>query len=189
MPGKFPVLHTPRLLLREIGPADAEPLFAIHSDPEVMRWYGVDPITSPAESSRLADMFAAWFIGGTGYRWALQRHEDGRLIGTCGLFRWNKSWRNCVTGYELGRMYQGQGYMREAMSRMLDYGFDDMQLHRIQAEVHPENAASIGLATRLGFRFEGVHREQAYWAGQYHDLQCYALLATDWRRDCDKPSE
>jgi len=181
MPRAFPQLKTQRLNLRQIVPADAPALFAIHSDGDWMRWYGVDPVSSLAEAEHLADIFAGWFISGTGFRWALERKQDRKLIGTCGLFRWNKSWRNCVIGYEIQREHHGQGYMREAVTAILDYGFDTMSLHRVQAETHPDNAASIGLATRLGFRFEGVHREQAYWGGCFHDLNCYSLLERDWR--------
>lgn len=177
----FPRFITPRLLLREIVSADTDALFAIHSDAEAMCWYGVDPITEHAEAVSLAEMFASWFAAGTGFRWALERREDRRLIGTCGFFRWNKSWRNCVTGYELARDCQRQGYMREALAIILEYGFSEMRLHRVQAEVHPDNRASIGLATRLGFRFEGVHREQAFWLDRFHDLNCYSLLESEWR--------
>ncbi|MGH8808955.1 MAG: GNAT family N-acetyltransferase, partial [Noviherbaspirillum sp.] len=116
-----------------------------------------------------------------GFRWGLERLQDRRLIGTCGLFRWNKSWRNCVIGYEIERGCQGHGYMQEALVAVLDYGFDMMHLHRVQAETHPDNQASIRLATRLGFRLEGVHREQAYWGGSFHDLNCYSLLEREWR--------
>nr|WP_019141098.1 GNAT family protein [Noviherbaspirillum massiliense] len=178
----FPVLATPRLRLRQIRSSDAEALFAIHSDAEWMKWYGVDPVTELRQADQLAELFASWFPAGTGYRWGLERLADRRLIGTCGLFRWNKSWHNCVIGYEVARDCQGQGYMREALTAVLDYGFDVMHLHRIQAETHPDNIASIGLATRLGFRFEGVHREQAFWAGRYHDLNCYSLLAREWHQ-------
>lgn len=181
----FPVLSSPRLLLREISSADTDALFAMHSDSHTMRWYGVDPITRVAEAARLAELFSGWFAAGTGYRWGLQRREDNRLIGTCGLFRWNKSWRNCVVGYELGREYHGQGYMREALLCILEYGFSGMQLHRVQAETHPDNTPSIRLATELGFCFEGVHREQAFWDGQFHDLNCYSLLASDWRANSE----
>lgn len=184
MPQAFPILQTARLNLREIVPADAPALFRIHSDVDWMRWYGVDPITSLTEAEQLADLFAGWFTGGTGFRWALERREDKRLIGTCGLFRWNRSWRNCVIGYEILRGFQGQGYMREAVSAILDYGFDVMALHRVQAETHPDNRASIALATRLGFQFEGVHREQAFWDGRFHDLNCYSLIEHDWRALC-----
>ena len=181
----FPVLRTQRLLLREISQADTAALFAIHSDAYTMRWYGVDPVATIPDAMRLCELFNAWFVAGTGFRWGLERLEDGRLIGTCGLFRWNKSWHNCVTGYELGREYHGRGYMREALASVFDYGFDVMRLHRVQAETHPDNAASIGLAMRLGFRFEGTHREQAFWGGRFHDLNCYSLLESDWRSEAD----
>jgi ribosomal-protein-alanine N-acetyltransferase len=177
----FPHLRTPRLHLRQIVHSDAPALFAIHSDADWMRWYGVDALTDPSQAEQLADQFAGWFRAGTGFRWGLERLEDRRLIGTCGLFRWNKSWRNCAIGYEIERGCQGQGYMREALVAVLDYGFDMMHLHRVQAETHPHNEASIHLATRLGFCLEGVHREQAYWGGSYHDLNCYSLLEREWR--------
>jgi [ribosomal protein S5]-alanine N-acetyltransferase len=176
----FPHLHTPRLHLRQIVPGDAAALFAIHSDIDWMRWYGVDPLTAPEQAGELAELFAGWFQAGTGFRWALERLSDRRLIGTCGLFRWNRSWHNCVIGYELLRGCHGQGYMREALTAVLDYGFHAMDLHRIQAETHADNLASIGLATRLGFHFEGVHREQAFWGGRFHDLNCYSLLKREW---------
>lgn len=189
MKESFPELNTQRLCLRQITPADAEALFAIHSDIGWMRWYGVDPVVELSQAERLAELFSSWFVAGTGFRWGLERLQDGRLIGTCGLFRWNKSWRNCVVGYEIARDCHGQGYMREALVAALEFGFDEMGLHRIQAETHPDNAASIGLATRLGFCFEGVHREQAFWGGGYHDLNCYSLLDREWRtRTRERPS-
>ncbi len=181
MTQSFPSLRTTRLTLREILPSDSQALFALHSDTDWMQWYGVDPITEPQQADQLAQLFASWFHAGTGFRWALERVQDGRLIGTCGLFRWNKSWQNCLIGYEILRNCHGQGYMREALTAVLDYGFSTMQLHRIQAESHPNNLASIGLVTRLGFRFEGVHREQAFWGGRFHDLNCYSLLEQEWR--------
>jgi ribosomal-protein-alanine N-acetyltransferase len=178
----FPVLATPRLKLRQLDRSDAAALFAIHSDITWMRWYGVDPMIERYQADQLAEFFASWHAAGTGYRWGLERNSDQRLIGTCGLFRWNRSWHNCVVGYEIAHDCHAQGYMREALAAILGYGFTEMELHRIQAEMHPDNAASIGLAMRLGFRFEGVHREQGYWSGRYHDLNCYSLLRQEWHR-------
>lgn len=180
MKNRFPILQTSRLILREIGTGDAEALFVIHSDADWMRWYGVEPIQNLLQAEQLAELFHSWFWNGTGFRWGLEQKSDGRLIGTCGLFRWNKSWHNCVIGYEIARDCQGQGLMREALIAILEYGFHVMRLHRVQAETHPDNIASISLARGLGFRFEGVHREQAFWGKRFHDLNCYSLLEQDW---------
>ena len=177
----FPEIDTARLRLRQIVSSDIPVLFAIHHDADTMRWYGVEPLADLAQAAMVVEAFSGWFENGTGFRWGLERHEDHRLIGSCGLFRWNKSWQCCVIGYELARDCQGRGYMREAAEAILEFGFTRMHLHRVQAEAHPRNAASIRLAQRLGFQLEGVHREQGYWGGQFHDLNCYSLLESEWR--------
>ncbi|WP_374536717.1 GNAT family N-acetyltransferase [Chitinimonas taiwanensis] len=177
----FPVLLTERLCLREIVPADAAAVFAIQSDPQVMRWFGADPMHEPQQALQLIDIFASWRrMPAPGTRWGIARQSDGKLIGSAGLFKWNPSWRNCTLGYELATEAWGQGLMREALTAVLDYGFAEMDLHRVQAEIHPDNAASIRLVEKLGFRYEGCHRDQGYWAGQFHNLHCYSLLAAEW---------
>ncbi|MGQ5523235.1 GNAT family N-acetyltransferase [Chitinimonas sp. PSY-7] len=177
----FPTLHTSRLTLRELVPADSGTILDIHGDPEVMRWFGADPVRNRQEALKLIDTFAAWRkLPAPGTRWGICVKETGKLIGSCGLFKWNPTWRNCTLGYELARPAWGLGYMREALQAVLDYGFAEMELHRVQAEIHPNNHASIKQVLKLGFKSEGCHREQGYWAGQFHDLNCYSLLAREW---------
>ncbi|MBV8467143.1 MAG: GNAT family N-acetyltransferase [Burkholderiales bacterium] len=177
----FPLLLTQRLVLRELVPDDAEALFDIHSDEQVMRWFGADPIATVDQAKQLIAMFADWRTPpASGTRWAIVRRADDQLLGTAGLFKWNRSWHNCVLGYELGRAYWSMGYMQEALHAMLDYGFSTMHLHRVQAEIHPDNAASIRVVQRLGFSYEGTHRQQGFWGQRFHDLQCFSLLASEW---------
>ncbi|GAB3265847.1 GNAT family N-acetyltransferase [Chitinimonas naiadis] len=177
----FPVLTTPRLLLRELKPADADAVLAIHADTDAMRWFGADPIQDRKQALQLIELFAEWRKAPTpGIRWGITRRDTGQLLGSCGLFKWNRGWRNCVLGYELGKPHWGQGWMSEALRAVLAYGFDEMDLHRVQAEIHPDNLASIRLIERLGFRLEGRHRQQGYWSGQFHDLDCFGLLAHEW---------
>ncbi len=175
----FPTLTSRRLRLREIVGSDVQAVFDTGSDVGTMRWYGSEPFTELAQAQQQIANFAAWRINGTGTRWGIE--HNGRLIGTCGLFRWNKMWHNCITGYELAPDCHGHGYMHEALATMFEYGFERMQLHRICAEIHADNTASIKLVKKLGFAFEGVHRETAFWAGRWHDLSCYSLLEQDWR--------
>ncbi len=184
----FQLLSTPRLLLREITAGDAPALFAIHSDVEVMRWFGADPLKKPAQADQLAAQFASAFTAGTGLRWAIVQQANQQLVGTCGVFRWNQTWRSCLLGFELARSMHRRGYMGEALSAVLLYAFDRMHLHRIQAESHARNHASIALLTRLGFQHEGIHRQQGFWSGQFHDLNCYALLRPEWRAEKYSPA-
>src|SRR6266568_2966065 len=112
----FPRLETARLILREITPNDAETLFAIHADAEAMRWYGADTMTELSQAHKLIELFAGWRRQpNPGTRWGIERREDGRLIGTCGLFAWNANWRNCAIGFELARDAWKGRYMIEAL--------------------------------------------------------------------------
>ena len=182
MPPTFPLLTTARLQLREIAAADAENMFLIHSDAATMRWFGVDALTTRAQADQIIAVFASWFVTGSGVRWGIARQDDDQLIGTCGLFQWNKSWHSGVIGFELARALQRRGYMIEALHAILDYGFLKMGLHRIQAECHADNLGSIALLARLGFQFEGVHRQYGYWGNRFHDLNCYSLLRHEWQK-------
>jgi ribosomal-protein-alanine N-acetyltransferase len=177
----FPYLETERLLLRELTASDAHDVFAIHSDRQAMRWFGSDPLTSVQEAQKLIETFAGWRqLPNPGTRWGIQRKTDLRFLGTCGLFRWNRSWKSCVTGYELASFAQKQGFMFEALTTILGWGFENMGINRVEAQVHPDNLTSIKLLSNLGFVQEGCMREAGFWLGSHHDLQQFGLLRRDF---------
>ena len=177
----FPTLETERLWLRELTLADAADLLAIQGDPEVMRWFGADPLADIAAAEKLISMFAGWRkLPNPGVRFGLERKADGRLLGTCGLFSWHRAWRKCSTGYELGTFAWGQGYMREALTEALRWGFASMELNRVEAQIHPRNTASLKLVRSLGFVEEGLLREVGYWAGAPQDLLQFSLLRREF---------
>lgn len=177
----FPLLTTSRLTLREIVEADAENILRIHGDAEHMRWFGSDPIRDLEGATKLVAMFASWREEPvSGARWAMELRNQSGLIGTCGLFRWNRSWRSCIIGYEIAPAHQGRGYVKEALGAIITWGFREVPLNRIEAQVHPGNAASLAVLQVLGFVQEGRQREAGYWAGRHHDLLQYALLSAQW---------
>jgi ribosomal-protein-alanine N-acetyltransferase len=173
----FPTLTTPRLHLREIVPADAPALFAIHSDVAAMRWFGTDPMLTLQDAEKLVEIFAAGRkLSNTGTRWGITDRASGQLLGTCGLFKWNRNWHSCALGYELAQSAWGQGLMQEALEGVLDWGFEHMALNRVEAQVAPQNTASIKRLQALGFVCEGLLRQAGFWLGEHRDLLQYALL-------------
>ncbi|SMC29359.1 ribosomal-protein-alanine N-acetyltransferase [Andreprevotia lacus DSM 23236] len=180
-PLPFPTLETERLLLREIRDSDASALFAIYGDTALMRWFGMDPLVDLAAAQNLVKVFASWrLLPNPGTRWAIQIKGETALVGTCGLFSWNRESRKCVVGYDLAAPVHGRGYMREALSAVISWGFMNMELNRIEAQIHPENTQSLKLARAIGFAEEGRLRETGYWGGQYHDLLQFSLLQREW---------
>lgn len=176
----FPLLDTPRLHLRELTRADVPKLFAIHCDAEAMQWFGTEPLTEYAQAEQLLALFASWrTLPNPGIRWGIEGKAESGLLGTCGLFKWNRQWRSCAIGFELAPAAQGQGLMGEALHACVRWGFEHMALNRIEAQVHPHNLKSLRLLERVGFVREGVSREAGYWLGAHHDLVQLSLLKTD----------
>ena len=182
----FPSLSTRRLQLREIVASDAPALLAIHGDAETMKWFGTDPLADLEAAERVIAGFANLRQQPTpGVRWGIV-HADpargGALLGTCGVFRWNRGWRTCLTGYELARHAHGQGYMSEALRAIFAWAFETMEVDRIEAQVHPLNAPSLKLLKRLGFVEEGLLREAGLWMGERRDLVQLGLLRREFVR-------
>ena len=118
---------------------------------------------------------------GTYLRLGIERKSDARLIGNCALFNLVEQCRRAEIGYGLAHAAWGHGYMGEALVALLDHGFAELDLNRVEADIDPANAASARSLERLGFRAEGYLRERWIVGGQVSDSRLYGLLLNDWR--------
>ncbi len=106
---------------------------------------------------------------------------DKKVIGHIGLMFINWFNRNANIFYLIGeREYWGCGLASKAINTMLNYGFEELNLHKIYAQVMDPNIASIRVLDKCGFTLEGTFKEEYYIDGVYHDLQRYRLLKTEW---------
>jgi [ribosomal protein S5]-alanine N-acetyltransferase len=175
-------LETERLVLRPLEDGDVDPLFALFSDAETLRYWSRLPMTDRREARAVIDDDARGFAAGSAIRWGLARRDDGRLIGTATLFKLEPAHRRAEIGYILERGSWGRGYMREALAAVLAHGFGALALHRIEADVHPGNAASIRLLEHFGFVREGLLRERWRVGGEVSDSLVLGLLEPAWTR-------
>lgn len=177
----FPELETKNLILRRMHPGDAGALFEILGDDEVTEFYDEDAFS---DISQARDQIEAWengFKNKRCVRWGITRKGEGYLLGTCGYYGFHTWYRRVSIGYELGRENWRQGIMTEALSAMVDFGFDEMGLNRIEAVVMPENIASIKMLEKLGFRKEGLLGEYEKWDSKgFVDLYMFAVLRKAW---------
>lgn len=174
----FPEIETERLLLRCLEPVDAEAVFQVFSDSDVTRYYDLETIHDIDEAQGLIDFFVECFDLEKAIRWGIVRKEDNVLMGTCG-YVWLRRFRGEI-GYELAKPYWRKGYMTEALDAILDFGYDDLKMNRIEALVMVNNQASAGLLEKLGFTQEAVLREYDYFKGAFHDMRLYSMLKTDF---------
>ena len=157
----LPTLEAERLRLRAPRESDAESLFAVFSNPEVTRYWSHPPWTDRAQATELIDDICRRALDGQLWQWAITEHADDRLIGTVTLFSMNRNHRRCEVGFALRSDRWGQGLAREALSRAMRYAESEVGMRRFEADVDPDNAASLGLLRRLGFEEEG--RARARW--------------------------
>lgn len=179
---QLPTIDTPRLRIRAITAADVPALFAIFGDAEVCRYWSHAPLESLAAAARLQEDIARQFAARTLFQWGIEERGGGAMVGTCTLASLSPEHRRAEVGYALARRAWGRGYLDEALTALLAFGFGTLRLHRVEADVDPRNARSIRTLVRQGFRREGLLRERYLVSGEVQDAELYGLLAREWSR-------
>lgn len=173
----FPVLHSERLLLRKITPADTDQVFALRTDPVCMEFLDRPPLKDREEALGLINQMLEGIANNSSVSWviALQEAPD-TLIGTIGYWRIIPEHYRAELGYMLSPQYFNKGYMTEAIRLVNAYAFNKMKLHSIEANINPANAASEAILIKTGFVKEAHFKENYYYNGKFIDSVIYSLL-------------
>lgn len=178
----FPQLTTERLTLRQISLDDVPACFAIRSIPAVTLPYAREPYQSPDQAKKWILSLDGYYQQQSAIMWCINRTGDNTMIGGVTLWNFDTESLCAELGYELHPDHQKQGLMSEAVTAVLDCGFNYIGLNRIEACPLAENATSNTLLTRLGFTYEGNLRQRIGFRGEYFDQLYYGLLKTDWQK-------
>lgn len=179
---KLPTIETERLRLRHLEESDTNSLFEIFSDEEAMRFWSWTPFKERAQAAKLLADIHENFRQKSHFQWGIALRADDQVIGTTTLFRFDDQSRRAELGYILNRRFWGRGYAGEALSALLDFAFDELNLNRLEADIEPRNAASVKTVERLGFQKEGLLRERWIVEGETQDTAFYGLLKRDWEQ-------
>ena len=175
-------LVTPRLHLRPLAAADAEALFRIYADSQVMRYWSAPPWAGIAQAEAMIEADREALPAGRHLRLALAlRDGDDSLVGTVSLFNFHEASRRAEIGYVLAREMWGRGLMHEALTALVGFAFGPLNLNRLEADIDPCNSASARSLARLGFAQEGFLRERWIVADEVSDTALFGLLSRDWK--------
>jgi ribosomal-protein-serine acetyltransferase len=144
------------------------------------RWLPWVPFnSSPDASMRYAEACAIDWDAGRAARFAVRDRGSNELLGVVGLDSCVHLHRASELGYWLRREYTGRGLMTEAARASIDFAFQRMGMHRVRCAAATDNAPSLRVIARLGFRFEGIAREAEWVGSRWLDHALFAKLATD----------
>ncbi|RZJ63192.1 MAG: N-acetyltransferase [Flavobacterium sp.] len=149
-------IESERLVFRELRPSDDGAMFALDSDPDVMRYLGVKPLESIEQTREIIKNINQQYLDYGIGRWAAILKDSNTFIGWAGL-KFIRQLNGVENTYDLGyrflKPYWGKGYGHESAKAFIDFGFDEMRLPRITAYVDVNNSASIRILEKCGLKF------------------------------------
>lgn len=173
----FPELKTERLLLRRIVKADVPQLFRLRSSSEVMKYIDRERAVNIRGAEIFLGKVDEVLENEEGIAWGISLLENPALLaGYIGYWRLMKEHFRAELGYMLLPEYWKKGYMKEALSKLIPYGFETMKLHSIEARINPANTASAALLTSAGFGREAYFKEDYFFNGSFGDTAVYSRL-------------
>lgn len=172
----FPQLETSRLILRQTRLTDHADILRIISDPRVSLYTGREPFVSKEAEAAWLNSLHILFPEKKAIRWALEFKGKEGYIGNICFWNLLTQHRRAELGYDLSPDYWNKGLMSEALQIILHYGFTQMNLHSVAANVTPENQASVNLLKKHGFVQEGFFKQNFYSRGSFSDTASFSLL-------------
>ncbi len=171
----FPLLSSERLDLIEINQEHLTDLFKLYSDENVTEFYNIKTLKEETEAQKYLDLFMSQFLIEMGIRWGIALKGKTEIIGTIGFNNYTRNHRANI-GYDLQKDYWNNGYVKEAIMAVVKFGFEKLEVNRIEAEVMPGNIYSEKALNSLGFKKEGLLRDWMIWNEKHYDMNMYSLL-------------
>lgn len=172
----FPAINTERLVLRELTPADVNEMFFLRSDERVMTYLDKAPEKSTEETFAIIKTITDNSQNNNAIFWVITLKDDNKMIGSICYWRIEKAHYRAEIGYVLHPSQHRKGIMDEAMKAVLQYGFETMKLHSVEANINPANTESMKLLEKNGFVKEAYFKENYYYDGKFLDSVIYSLI-------------
>ena len=171
----FPELKTSRLLLRKLRLADAPAIFFLRSDAVVLKYLSKKPAGTIEEAVAFINRVNSEIDSNDAIIWAIELQEyPDKAIGYICYWRLQKEHYRAEIGYGLHPQHWRKGIMKEAILKVLEYGFNDMQLHSVEGRINPDNMASAAILEATGFKREAYFKEDFYFNGKFEDTAVYS---------------
>lgn len=168
----FPVLETDRLLLCKISLDDAENIFLLRTNEAAMKYIHKPKLNSIDDAKEIIKKMNE----PDRIQWGITLIKEYKIIGTIGYHRIEKDHYRAEIGYMLAPDYWNTGLMSEAITKVIEYGFNEMNLHSIEAIINPGNTVSRKILQKFNFIKEAYFKENFFFEGKFLDSEVYSLV-------------
>ncbi len=172
----FKTLTSERLFLRKINENDKEVVFALRSNPKTMKYIPRPIMKNVEDALGHIKMIQDKIESSEGINWAITLKEDFKMIGIIGHYK--VKWENFRSeiGYIILPEHEGKGIITEAIGLIIDYGFNVIKMHSLEAIIDPQNHASARVLEKNGFIKEAHIKENTFFEGKFYDSVIYSLI-------------
>ncbi|PFO84892.1 MULTISPECIES: GNAT family N-acetyltransferase [Bacillus cereus group] len=173
--GKYPMLYTNRLILREINISDIFDIYEYASDKEMTTYTVWNPHTTLDDTKLFVNSILNQYAQGEFAAFGMELQMEKKLIGTCGFITYDPKEHKAELAYALSRKYWGRGLATEAAQAFLEYGFTELHFNRIEARCHTRNRQSEKVMKRLGMKYDQTIKDDLIVKGMYRDTKRYFI--------------
>ncbi|MGE6204531.1 GNAT family N-acetyltransferase [Guptibacillus hwajinpoensis] len=177
----LPHLETEHFNLRKIHEHDIPAIFEYGSNPNVSEHVSWETHQSIEDTRGFVEMILDGYRQKNKALWGMELKSTGQLVGTIDFVTIQEKHRKAEIGYVLAEDCWGKGYMTEAAQKIIAYGFNELELERIQARCFVANKGSARVMEKAGMTFEGIMRRAMFAKGKFHDLKIYSILSDEWK--------
>ena len=178
----FQNLETERLFLRRLDENDVEEVLALRGNPETMKYIPRVLAKTKEDALEHITMIEDKIINNIGINWGITIKGNSKIIGIIGHYKISAENHRAEIGYMSFPKFNGKGYMSEAIKAVVNYGFENLNLHSIEAIIDPNNIASERVLQKNGFVKEAHILENELWEGKYLDTVIYSLLRKNFKK-------
>jgi len=179
--GTLPTFETDRLKIRLFEEKDVDDVYEYCSDDEVTKYMPFDTYKNREDAiDRIKFCIENNKEIEKPLLWAIEYKEDGKLIGGIDFVKWDEDSHVAEVGYILNRKYWNKGIMTEALKEVIKFGFEKMELNRIEILCDERNIASSKVIEKNGLKYEGMLRQKMHVKNEYINLKVYSILKEEY---------
>lgn len=177
---QIPTMETERLIFRMIKRGDLDDMFEYYSNPLTSKYLLWEAHKSIKQTRDFIELVISKYKSGEYNDWAIINKRNMKMIGTCGFTRIDSENSVAEIGYVFNPDFWGNGFATEAVNKVIEFAFEELEMNRVEAKFMFGNEASLAVMKKVGMKFEGYQREAIFAKGKFKTIGTASILKREY---------